>query len=702
MVLFTTLCLLSSRPSLADETAAGDAVAGGEILRAEKIEVVDSVIRPAEIYQDTPVETEVLTEEDIEELPATTPIEALDAISGVRIQARVQGQRGAVSIDGLPPEYSELLVNGQRYSGENQEATDLGDLLFMDLEKIEILRGPQALRYTARAGGGVVNFVTKAPPTDGWRVSGVLTGGDQGRFRTAGAAGYGGPEWGASVIADYNRIDGFRDPFPGSDDPRDGLASTFGENSVQKKTDVYATIAGRPSENSEFVMRLGYWERNDGFAGDEGPITERSSQERFLWNAETRVEVTDTTELYGKVTVFHWTLETDVGREFTLVDDLERIQLGSSTWLELGDTSHLIEVGADLMTNGIDLDEGDVPPEIENPDFTIEDVSERTYQAGLFIVTESELREDLSIEGGLRYEMRQGFEPELLPQVAVLWTPYRFDAERAVKLRVSAGRAALYPSLRDLYQPPAPQTGAGYFLAGNSELVQETTWAFRASLESNPARWLSGTVSGFYNEVDDFIRSQARSQQIVIREEIRFADPTLCRLTGERCTDEIEQIFRNVFERSNLDELKSWGVEARLQLRPRDWLELNLGYTWLRTEIESDTLLLDELPNSPRHIANGKLVLRAKDWGTTVTVRASWRDRAFVERTGTGIASFTTTDRSRDSFDVDARLRQSLEHLVGADITIFAQANNLTDNRVVDSYRVRGRSFVAGAEVRWP
>ena len=702
MVLFSALSLLASRPSLADETAAGDAMAGGEILRAEKIEVVDSVIRPAEIYQDTPVETEVLTEQDIEELPATTPIEALDAIPGVRIQARVQGQRGAVSIDGLPPEYSELLVNGQRYSGENQEATDLGDLLFMDLEKIEILRGPQALRYTARAGGGVVNFVTKAPPTDGWRVSGVLTGGDQGRFRTAGAAGYGGPEWGASVIADYNRIDGFRDPFPGSNDPRDGLESTFGENSVQKKTDVYSTIEGRPSENSELVLRFGYWERNDAFADDEGPTTGRSRQERFLWNTETRAGVTDSTDVYAKFTVFHWTLETDVGRSFTLVDDLERIQLGSSSWFELGDTSHLIEFGADLMTNGIDLDEGDVPSEIENPDFSIDDVSERTYQAGLFVVTESELREDLSLEGGLRYEMRQGFKPELLPQLAVLWTPYRFDAERAVKIRLSAGRAALYPSLRDLYQPPAPQNGAGYFLAGNRDLVQETTWAFRASLESNPVRWLSGTVSGFYNQVEDHIRSAFQGQQIAIDEEIRFADPDLCRLTGERCTDELIQDLRSVFERSNLDELETWGIEARLQLRPWDWVELNLGYTWLRTDITSDTLLLDELPNSPRHVANGKLVLRAKDYGTTVTVRASWRDRAFIEGIGTGTASFTTTDRSRDSFDVDARLRQSLEHLVGADIVLFAQGNNLTDNRVVDSYRVRGRSFVAGAEVRWP
>ncbi|MCR9094191.1 MAG: TonB-dependent receptor [bacterium] len=702
MAFFTALSLLAPLSSHADEEPERDRSDSGEILEAETIFVTDSVIRPAELYQDTPVETEVLTEEDIADLPATTPIEALDAIPGIRIQARVQGQQGAVSIDGLPPEYTELLVNGQRYSGENQEAADLGDLLFFDLEKIEILRGPQALRYTARAGGGVINFVTKPPPTDGWRVGATFAGGDQRRMRMGGSGAYGGPNWGASVIADYNRFGGFRDPFPGSTDPQDGIQLTFGEGSFQKKTDVYTTIAGRPSENSELVARFGYVKRNEGFAIDDGEIDSRAEQERFLANVETKVAVSDATELYAKVTIFHWTLDTTTGREFELRDDSERVQLGASTYVEWGDTTHLIEVGADLLANGINLDEGPVPDTIENPDFMIEDVARRYGQAGFFIVTESEFTENFSIEGGLRYEMNSQFKPELLPQMAILYTPYRFDAERAIKLRVSAGRAALYPSLRDLYQPPVPQGGGSYFLAGNSSLKQETTWAVRASVEANPKRWISGTVSGFFNEVDDSIRSSFQGRQVIVREAFRAADPIQCALFGVRCTDEIVPIRRNVFERSNLDRLRTWGAEARVEIRPWEWVELNLGYTWLQTDIKSDTLILDELPNSPRHIANGKLILRAKKIGTSLTVRASWRDRAFVEGTGTGLPSFTTTDKSRDSFDCDARINQDLEPLLGADIRLFFQGNNLNDNRVVDSYRVRGRSFVGGVEARWP
>ena len=140
MVLLTALPMPPD-PSLAGEPAKGEAMTDGETPRAEMIEVVDSVIRPAEIYQGTPVENDILTDQDIEEFPAITPIEDLNEIPSVRIQTRGQRRPGLVSIAELPHKYSDLLVNGQRYSREIQEEMDLGDLLFMGPEKIEIPAG---------------------------------------------------------------------------------------------------------------------------------------------------------------------------------------------------------------------------------------------------------------------------------------------------------------------------------------------------------------------------------------------------------------------------------------------------------------------------------------------------------------------------------------------------------------------------------
>jgi outer membrane receptor protein involved in Fe transport len=676
-------------------------VAAQEVLRAEAIQVEDRRIRPAEIYQDVPVETEVLTAEDLRDTPGVEPIEALEAIPGLRISSRVQGQRGAVRIDGLPEEYTEIYVNGQRYAGENGEAIDLGDQLYFDIDRVEILRGPQALRHSARAGGGVINFITREPPTDGFAVGGQLARGDQGRAAYKSTLGYGTERLGGTVIFQRLEEDGFDDPFPGSTDPRDGLPTPFGEGSEYITNDVYATLAGRPSERVEVRSRFGYRLRDEAFAIDDGPITARREDERWLGNLETDIDVTDSTRLYAKLTVFHNTTTSDAGREFELIDDLERLQVGFEQFLELGDTTHLLVVGGDAFSSGIDLREGEIPDTIVNPSLGPQQTQRRYFQGGLFVVTESELTDWLSFEVGLRLEQNSDFDAEWLPQAALLLTPHRWDAERALKLRLSAGRAARYPTLRELYQPAVPQNGGAYFLAGNPDLVQETVWAMRASVEVTPVRWLSATATGFYNQTDGRIRSRFQGTQIQVDETFIPADPALCPIFPDRCNDQTIPVLASVFEADNLDDLETWGIEARVELRPWEWAELQLGYTWTRTKLSDSNIATDELPNSPPHILNGKLELIAPWIDTRLTTRASWRDRAYVETSGTGLVSFVSNDRSRDSYEIDVRLLQPLERWLGVEVDLFVDGDNLNDNRVVDSYQVRGRSFLAGIQGRW-
>jgi outer membrane receptor protein involved in Fe transport len=683
--------------------AASDARAEDpRILRAETIEVLDERVRPAEVYQDVPVETEVLTADDLRQLPAINLIEALDNIPGLVIQGRVQGQRGAVRIDGLPPEYTELLVNGQRYAGENGEAVDLGDLLFADVERVEILRGPQALRVSSRAAGGVINLVTRKPPTDGWALNVLAGGGDHDRRALEASAAYGTEKLSGSLIIDHNGEGGFDNPFPGSTDPRDGLPTSFGEGSTYRTTDVYTTLFGNPSDEVEIRARFGYRLRDEGFAINNGPITSRREDERFLANLESDWQATDDILLYSRLTFSHNTTDTSVGRPFVFEDDYERLEFGTELFAELWGSSHIISLGADLVSNGIELTEGAIPTSIDNPSLMPQTLEQRTYQAGIFLVAESEITDWFSLEGGLRFEMRDGFTPELLPQAAVLLTPLRWGDGRSIKLRLSGGRAARYPSLRELYQPDAPQNGGSYFLAGNSDLEQETVWAVRGSIEINPVSWLSGTVSGFYSETENRIRSRFQGREIQVGTTTLPADPALCPVFPDRCTDQILPTLRSVFEADNIDSLQIRGIEARLEFRPYKWLELQVGYTWLETALKDSNVAADELPNNPRHIVSGKLVLSAPQrYGSELTLRGGWRDRALIENSGTGLVSFVTDARSRDSFDVDMRLRQPLEQWIGVEVDLFVDGGNLSDNRVVDSNQIRGRSFFAGIQGRF-
>ena len=69
-----------------------------------------------------------------------------------------------------------------------------------------------------------------------------------------------------------------------------------------------------------------------------------------------------------------------------------------------------------------------------------------------------------------------------------------------------------------------------------------------------------------------------------------------------------------------------------------------------------------------------------------------WRGPALIEQSGTGLLSFVTNDYSQSSMVVDVRVVQP----VWGSVQVFFDAYNVTDNRIVDSYVVRGRSYFAG------
>ncbi|MEZ4331646.1 MAG: TonB-dependent receptor [Myxococcota bacterium] len=669
--------------------------------RAETIAVEDERVRPAEIYQDTPIETEVLERERLDALPATDAIQALEAIPGIRITSQVQGQRGAVRIDGLPPEFTEILVNGQRYAGENERAIDLGDMLFANIDRIEILRGPQALRYTARAAGGVINIITQAPPEDGPAAEAMIAHGDQQNVRGDLIGAWGTPNLGGSLVYRYTQIGGFETPHPDSQDLDDGLPTTFGKGSLYRTHDLYGTISARLVDALELTTRLGYRIRDDGYAIDDEPITSRREDQRLLFSQDGKLTLGSATSLHGTLTHSTDLVDTSVGRIFRLDDSYTRLQLSGERILEIGPTTHILTLGADLSTFSIELEDGPIDPNIA---VRPSELQERIDRGGVFAILESEFTSWLSSEIGIRREMHSRFFPAWLPQAAVLITPWRWDAERALKLRLSAGRAVRYPSLREIFQPPSPQLGGGYFLAGSRDLSPEKAWALRASVEANPVRWLSVAATGFYSRTHDSIRASDRGQSIQVGETPIPANPILCPADPIWCSDRVEPVLSTVYQSTNLDDLRSYGIEARVDLRPTEWVGLQLGYTWNRSLVTDSNLSLrdDRLPNSPEHIANGALTLTAPRLATTLTARGQWRDRAIIERSGTGLAGFASGEESNTSFTLDLRLRQPFDRWLGRSVEVFADVLNATDNRVIDSYVVRGRSFLIGLRGRFP
>jgi hypothetical protein len=92
------------------------------------------------------------------------------------------------------------------------------------------------------------------------------------------------------------------------------------------------------------------------------------------------------------------------------------------------------------------------------------------------------------------------------------------------------------------------------------------------------------------------------------------------------------------------------------------------------------------------------LGLEAPKVGTKVSALARWRGEALTETSGTGLTGFVDPDQmSNPSWTVDLRVVQPVRERFELYMDVF----NLTDERFVDSYVVRGRTFLVGLRGRF-
>ncbi len=106
----------------------------------------------------------VITAEEIERKQARVASDLLREIPGVAVhRSGTLGTLTAVRLRGSEHGHTLVIIDGVKVNDpSNAGATfDFGDLLAADIERIEILRGPQSGVYGSDAIGGVINIITK-------------------------------------------------------------------------------------------------------------------------------------------------------------------------------------------------------------------------------------------------------------------------------------------------------------------------------------------------------------------------------------------------------------------------------------------------------------------------------------------------------------------------------------------------------------
>lgn len=648
----------------------------------------DDEEQPEQVFEDRPVETEVIRDETIRELPITNAADLGRHLTGIRTQSRVQGEEAVVSIEGLPPEYTRVLVNGQRYSGSIGGVDDLRDIPTHALDLVEVKRGTQGVRLGGEGAGGVLNFVTRRAPEEG--VHGTLDGGvgNFGKVLVQSASEFMAGPVGITLSAVHDQIDGF--------DPGDDVvfAAGGGKDSRRISRDLYGTATWSPLENLETHSRLG-WRREDenfvpfDYDGPENaPDPERRDLHRWTTTNGFSWSMDEATRFTGDLTWYGAYLDSEVGRPFTQDETEWKLDLAGERFVTTGPLNHAITLGFDGRNPTIDLDEGELPPGV--PDDIAGDgpVDEQFEIGALFLEDEIALHERVSLLAGIRVEEHSEFGFDWMPQVALVGKPHE-----TLSLRASFGMNRRTPSLKDLYQPPVPQLDNAYFLAGNPDLEPEKNLSWRLGAEWSPREWVTASVVGYWNEIEDAIRSiRTRDLNIVT------GSRTVCPPRGP-CREVPVVEPAPLFVRENLDQLRTRGIEAEFRVRPHPRAELRLAYTYLQTKVDDSNLVdLDELPNSPHHVVDATVGVRLPVTETSVALTGRWRSPALVETSGTGSLSFTdSTTESKTSLILDMRVTQPIRN----GIDLYVDFQNMLNEDSVDSYAIRGFAFFVGVRGDW-
>jgi len=134
----------------------------------------------------------VITSQDIERRQLRTLPDVLQDVPGLNVvQTGGPGGTTSVFMRGTNANHTKVLIDGIDVSDPSSPdgSFDFSQVLSSNIERVEVLRGPQSGLYGSDAIGGVINIVTKAgsgPP----QVRGSVEGGSFGTFnQTAGVSG---------------------------------------------------------------------------------------------------------------------------------------------------------------------------------------------------------------------------------------------------------------------------------------------------------------------------------------------------------------------------------------------------------------------------------------------------------------------------------------------------------------------------------
>ena len=513
---------------------------------------------------------------EIEKSGATGIADVLRDVPGLVIQGTsALGSASSASLRGSTPGQTLVLIDGVRVGDPTgtDGAVDLGAIAIVDIERIEVLRGPQSALYGSDAMGGVINIITRKGQK-GDRPTVLLEGGSHGTLHARGIVSGATDSLSYALGVDMLHSDGFA-RYVDRARVSAGTWPPAPKGDPTNRVGVSGRISWRMSDNVEIETGwTGSFNRlkiDNSFAFVPGNIYDRFNvSKQWSGNAFARANIDSFDgQLKNKATVFASTIdrstaETETCPDYTsnCVSHFRGNRYGAEYQgdLKLGRYGLLV-FGARTETETAKTTQ-DYPAGYMGPLF--QGISAQQTTNSAFALHQFSPTDNMDISLGGRVDAV--VSGQTFPTWRATWA-YRFP-DSGTKIRASAGTGAKNPSLFQRfseYGDPAlsPERNIG-FDAG----VDQTLLDGRATI--------SATL--FYNKYRDLI-------------DFKFA--------GCPATNPNGCYF-------NVNRAVTYGLElsADAILVPDAW-RARASYTYM---IAKDEILKTDLLEKPRHKGSLSLI----------------------------------------------------------------------------------------------
>ncbi len=448
-------------------------------------EIVVTATKTERRVKDVTSAVSVVDEADIEASNADYVMDVIGSEPGIYIRKDAIYGRQFIEVRGLGSNIRRLqvLVDGRPEKMSLFGCSVAQTLPLANVERIEVVRGPESVLYGSDAMGGVVNVITKKMLDPGYQSSGLFSYGSYNTMHGLLRHGGNSHDFDYYLTYDHKQTDGHR---PNSDYDAD-----FGSLKL-----------GYQLDDSWRLQAAGQYFRDDG--EDPGPVTnpytnnDRRKYERWSWNAD----------LIGK-----WD-----GSEFTLTfydnSGEHRFNMPSieDYWhskdntvgllamyvrdvYESGDTKDSITCGYEYQHQWAEPQDDWIAWARENnPSRYMDFGPYRRNNHDLFAFNEFTMGRWVNTLGlrGSYDDSTDRITP--VPQAGLLC-----HVTAGTTARAKIGKGFRQPRFSELHLYPAH----------NENLKPEEVWSYEAAISHEFAPWLSAFVNPFYMDVDNIIQQES-------------------------------------------------------------------------------------------------------------------------------------------------------------------------------------------------